>query len=138
MGAVTYPNPEVDQYIRDHFVPVQYNVGEHPEAFQQFNAAWTPTIIIQDTEGKEHRRSEGYLDPQRFLAEMSLALVKAALNRQDYAAAAERAEEAVQRSAGDNQREPEALYWKAVVAYRQTGNADPLLAGWNRLLDQYP
>ena|SRR5687767_7854975 len=138
MGAVTYPNPEVDRFIAEHFVPVQYNVGEHPEAFQQFNAAWTPTIIIQDVEGREHRRSEGYLDPQRFLAEMSLALVKAALNRQEYEEAARRAEEAVGRTKGDKQREPEALYWKAVVAYRQTGSADPLLAGWNRLLDEYP
>ena len=138
MGAVTYPNPEVQSFIEQQFVPVQYNVKDNPGAFQQFNSSWTPTIIIQDADGREHRKSEGYLDPQRFLAEMSLGLVKAALNRRDYAEAKRFAEEAVQRSKGDAQREPEALYWQAVVAYRETGNAEPLLGGWNRLLDEFP
>jgi len=31
MGAVTYPEPNVASYIEAHFVPVQFNVIEHPE-----------------------------------------------------------------------------------------------------------
>src|SRR2546427_11212232 len=107
MGAVTYPNPEVDRTIDQYFVPVQFNVQENPGAFQQFNAAWTPTIIIQDAEGREHRRSEGYLDPQRLLGELALARVKEALNRENYQEARSRAQEAVDITRDDPQREPE-------------------------------
>ena len=52
MGAVTYPSPEVQRYIEDNFIPVQYNVADHADAADQFNSAWTPTIIVQDAEGR--------------------------------------------------------------------------------------
>ena len=32
MGAVTYPDPEVERMIEEHFVPVQFNVVEQPDA----------------------------------------------------------------------------------------------------------
>ncbi|HEU4754244.1 MAG TPA: thioredoxin family protein [Armatimonadota bacterium] len=138
MGAVTYPNPEVERFIQDHFVPVQFNVVEQPEVMERFNAHWTPTLLIHDADGREHRRSEGYLDPQRFLAEMALARLKAAINHQDLQNAVHRAEEAQQKTRGDAAREPEALYWSAVAAYKSSGDAQNLIAGWNRLLDQFP
>lgn len=138
MGAVTYPNPEVEQYIKSHFIPVQFNVVEQPEAMQQFNTPWTPTLIVEDSEGKEHRRSQGYLDPQRFLAEMALGRVKDAVDRQDFEEASRRAEGALQLTQGDEWREPEALYWSSVAAYKSTNDANNLVSGWNRLLDQFP
>jgi uncharacterized protein YyaL (SSP411 family) len=54
MGAATYPNPEVESYIEQHFVPVQFDVLEQPEVERQFNSDWTPTLIVEDTEGREH------------------------------------------------------------------------------------
>ena len=138
MGAVTYPDPEVERFIQQHFIPVQFNVVEQPEVMDQFNTPWTPTIIVQDAEGREHRRSQGYLDPQRFLGEMSLAWLKDAIDRQDYKAAQERAPEALRLTKGDPTREPEALYWAAVVAYKATEDGNKLVQGWNRLLDQFP
>jgi hypothetical protein len=138
MGAVTYPNPEVERYIQQHFIPVQFNVVEQPEVMQQFNAAWTPTLIVQDAEGREHRRSEGYLDPQRFLGEMALARLKDAIDRQEFKAALERSRDALERTKGDPTREPEALYWASVAAYKANGDPNPLMQGWNRLLDQFP
>jgi hypothetical protein len=65
MGAVTYQNPEVERYSEDSFIPVQYNVAEDKNAVDQFNSSWTPTIVIQDADGREYRRSFGYLDPRR-------------------------------------------------------------------------
>src|SRR5947209_17205652 len=111
MGAVTYPNPEVERFINDHFIPTQFNVVEQPEVMDQFNTPWTPTLIIQDAEGREHRRSQGYLDPKRFLAEMSLALLKDAIDRRDFKTAQARSREALERTKGDAEREPEAQYW---------------------------
>src|SRR6478672_2975739 len=101
MGAVTYPNPEVDRFIEEHFIPVQFNVVEQPEVMERFNTPWTPTLLVLDTDGKEHRRSQGYLDPRRFLAEMSLALLQAAIDRQQFDQADRLSTEARRLTAGD-------------------------------------
>ena len=138
MGAVTYPDPEVERFIDQYFVPVQFNVVEQAEVMDRFNAPWTPTLIVQDADGREHRRSEGYLDARRFLGEMALARLKAAINRQDFAAATDRATEALQRTKGDAFREPEAHYWSAVATYKASHDPNPLIQGWNRLLDEFP
>lgn len=138
MGAVTYPDQQVERFIQDHFIPVQFNVVEQPDVMQRFNTPWTPTLIVMDAEGREHRRSQGYLDAKRFLAEASLAVLKDAIDRQDYPTAQERAPEALRLTAGDAEREPEALYWSAVAAYKSSGDAQQLIGGWNRLLEQFP
>jgi hypothetical protein len=138
MGAVTYPNPDVARFMHEHFIPVQFNVVEQPEVMDQFNASWTPTLIVQDAEGREHRRAQGYLDPARFLGEMSLARLKDAIDRRDYTAARDCAGEALRLTKGDPEREPEANYWAAVAAYKASEDPHNLIQGWNRLLDQFP
>lgn len=138
MGAVTYPNPEVERYLAQHFVLLQCNVVEQPWAIDRFNSAWTPTLIVQDAEGREYRRSFGYLDPARLLAEMSLARLLESIHRRNLQAVHGRATEALDFAKGDPIREPEALYWASVAAYKATKNVDKLLEGWSRLLDQFP
>ena len=138
MGAVTYPNPDVERFIGQHFIPVQFNVVEQPEVMDQFNASWTPTLIVQDAEGREHRRSQGYLDPKRFLGEMALAWLKDAIDRRMFPTARDRATEALEWTRGDPAREPEALYWAAVAAYKASEDAKQLVQGWNRLLSEFP
>jgi hypothetical protein len=138
MGTVTYPDTEVQKLIEAHFVPVKFDVVEQPEVMDRFNAPWTPTIIVQDTDGREHRRSEGYLDPQRFRAEMALGWLKAAVNRRDFETARNRVREVMALVSGDPMREPEAIYWGSVAAYKASNDSEKLVAGWNRLLDEFP
>ena len=137
MGAGTYPDPAVAQYINEHFIPVHFNVIEQPEVMEQFNSPWTPTIIVQDAEGREHRRSQGYLDPKRFLGEVSLAWLKDAIDRRDFQVAHERSKETLRQTEGDPAREPEAIYWSAVAAYKSSDDPKDLVGGWNRLLDEF-
>lgn len=137
MDAVTYPDPEVARFIGEQFIPVQFNVVEQPEVMEQFHTPWTPTLIVQDADGQEHRRSQGYLDPARFLGEMSLARLKDAIDRRDFQAAVQRAPDVLRRTAGDPARQPEAIYWSAVADYKASGDPGRLLAGWNRLLDEF-
>src|SRR5438105_123886 len=138
MGAVTYPDPAVERFIHERFIPVQYNVVEQPEVMDWFNTPWTPTLIVQDPDGREHRRSQGYLDAKRFLAEMALAWLKDAIDRRDFNAARDRSGEALRLTKGDPEREPEANYWAAVAGYKATDDPHNLIQGWNRLLDQFP
>ncbi len=138
MGAVTYPNAEVERYIHTHLVPVQFSVVERPAMIEEFNAAWTPTLIVRDADGREYRRSFGYLDPQRFLGEMALAGLHACVHRQDASVANERSREALERTAGDPAREPEAMYFAAVAAYKASHDVARLKQGWQKLFDRYP
>ena len=138
MGAVTYPDPEVERYIGQHFVPVQFNVVEQPEAMDRFTSAWTPSLIVEDAEGREYRRSLGYLDPARFLAEMSLARLMERVHCRPFASADDRMMETLDRTKGDPARQPEALYFAAVGAYKGTKDGQKLIEGWERLLEQFP
>src|SRR6476660_2936299 len=127
MGTVTYPNLEVESFLNAHFVPVQFNIETDPGAMERFTSHWTPTLIVQDAEGKEHRRSQGYLDPKRFLAEMALARIMAAVDRRDFRTAAALAGPAQRLAEGDPTREPEALYWSSVTAYKDANDPNLLL-----------
>ena len=71
MDTVTYSIGEVETFIEEHFIPVRFDRLEQPEVMEQFEASKTPTIIVQDAEGREHQRNVGYLDPQSFLSELS-------------------------------------------------------------------
>jgi hypothetical protein len=138
MGAVTYPNAGVQAEIEQHFVPVQYNVKDEPDVMDRFHTPWTPTLIVEDAVGVEHRRSQGYLDANRFIAEMATARLKEAIDRRDFKAAVERIPEAEERTRDDPFRAPEVAYWAAVARYKAADNPDELVGGWNRLLDTFP
>lgn len=138
MEKETFPDAQVESAIHDNFVPVHYNVLDEPQHLQEFTASWTPTLIVQDAQGREQRRSQGYLDAPRFLGEMALARVQAAMNRQDYGAAHQLAEEAVRQTEGDTLRRPEALYWSAVAAYKASDDQSRLVEGWTQLLETHP
>ncbi len=138
MDEVTYPDDAVRRYVEDHFVPVRFNVLEVPEMEDRFGSGWTPTLIVQDPEGHEHRRSQGYLDPRRFLGEMVLARLANAIYHRAFDAARERSGEALELTRNDREREPEATYWSAVVAYKLSGDREDLIKGWNFLLERFP
>lgn len=111
---------------------------EQPEILKQYSSPWTPTLIVQDTEGNEQRRSVGYLSAKRFQGEMALARVITALNRKDYQVAKQLSTEAVEQTHGDALREPEAYYWLAVSTYKASEDQSGLMDGWNLLVDKFP
>ncbi|CAA9444251.1 MAG: hypothetical protein AVDCRST_MAG14-228 [uncultured Rubrobacteraceae bacterium] len=89
---------------------MRFNTLEEPEVEAGFDSGWTPTLIVEDPEGREHWRSQSYLDVRRFVGELPLARLKGAIDRHDYETVSGLAEEALgRRTAGDPEREPEAL-----------------------------
>ena len=138
MEKETFENPETIRWVEEHFVPVHFDVLADEESMTRFHSGWTPTLLVQGTDGDEFRRTQGYLDPARFKAEMALALLKATLDRLDYQAALALSPATLEVVKGDATREPEALYWAAVADYKASGDQDRLVAGWNRLLDEFP
>lgn len=138
LWAETYPDGALQSYVENHFIPVRFNVLERPEAEDRFNSGWTPTIIVEDAWGREHRRSQGYLGPERFIGELALARLKDAIDRRDFETALECSRSTLKETEGDPARRSEALYWSAVASYRVSGNRDDLIEGWNRLLEESP
>ena len=66
-----YPDPRVEGFIRENFLPVKIHIKEQPATFQRFGAQWTPTIAILDPDGSERHRFEGFLPADDFLRNSS-------------------------------------------------------------------
>lgn len=138
MGESTYPNPDVQRYVQQHLSALRFNVVDDPDVMDLFDAAWTPGLIVQDAEGREYRRSFGYLDAPRFLGEMALARLAESIHRRDHPAARERAVEAVKLTKGDRWRQPEALYFGSIAAARAANAPARLVDGWTQLITEFP
>lgn len=122
-----YPDPRVESFINENFIPARFHVKTHPEAMARFGADWTPTILILDSEGHERHRIEGFLPNDDFLAQLHLGLAHAAFTAGKFEQAAERFEKIVRDFPGTDAA-PEAQYWAGVAKYKATGNAEALKA----------
>jgi hypothetical protein len=120
-----YPEPRVDQLVRENLIPVRIQVRENPQAMERFNVQWTPTIVLLGSDGKEQHRIEGFLDTEDFLAQLTLGLAKIAFARQEWDRAAERYGEVLDRFPA-TEAAPEAQYWRGVTRYKATNDAAAL------------
>lgn len=120
-----YPEPRVDQLVRENFIPVRIQVRENPQIMERFNVQWTPTIVLLGPDGKEHHRIEGFLDTEDFLAQLTLGLAKISFARQEWDRAAERYGEVLDRFPTTDAA-PEAQYWRGVTRYKATNDAAAL------------
>jgi thioredoxin-related protein len=138
MDEKTFPDARVRQTIAEDFVPVHFNVLENEDVMKEYVAGWTPTIIVQDGAGREHYRTQGYLNPNSFVAELLAARVQEALHRQDFQTAHTLAQQAVAATKNDDERQAQALYWEAVAAYKSSDDQDKLINGWKQLFEKLP
>jgi hypothetical protein len=135
-----YPQPEVTQFIVDHFEPVRVHVkhqaDEYTRLAARFNEQWTPTVLVIDPNGEERHRIEGFLPKDEFLAQLKLGLAKSAFARSQFAEAERRFREIVaQHPATD--AAPEALYWAGVSNYKASGDAKALQDTYAAFRDRY-
>ena len=137
MDTVTYPETEVQQFLRDHFTPVRLNVQHATDAVRRYNQNWTPTLLVLNEEGVEAHRVIGYLPPEEFRAELDLGLAKAHLDHGALENAIVHLRETVSRFP-ETWAAPEAQYWLGVARYRAEGKPDGLKGEWNVLLARWP
>jgi Tetratricopeptide repeat len=122
-----YPDPRVERFINDNFVPARFHVKTHPEAMGRFKVDWTPTILILDPDGNERHRIEGFLPNDDFLAQLHLGLAQVAFKAGKFEQAAEHYDRVVRDFSG-TEAAPEAQYWAGVSRYKATGSGDALKA----------
>jgi hypothetical protein len=124
LSAVTYSDPQVIDTINARFVPMQINTQEAAglPLVQRFYQVWTPDLRVVAPEGVDLYHWNGYLPPAEFLPQLLVAQAHACLRLHDEPGAVA----------------PEAQYFLAVSAYKQSHQASDLLDNWHRLQMRYP
>ena len=124
-----YSDPRVAEFIQQHFTPVRAHVRDNADAFKRlgarFNAQWTPTTLIVDSDGQERHRIEGFLPADDLLAQLTLGLAQSAFARGRFAEA-EPLFRGVVDQYPNTEAAPEALYWAGVSRYKASGEASAL------------
>ncbi len=136
MGAVTYPKPEVVDYINQNFIPVQLQYDSQPEA-ADFNITWTPTMIVLDETGKEHHRNVGFQSPEDFIPFLMVGQAKTNFDHNAFEPAITLLEKVIKQYP-KSAAAPEAAYLLGVSKYKATHNAAPLKEAFEFLKANYP
>ena len=135
-----YPDPKVVRYITEHLEPVRVHVRDQKDEYkrlsERYNAQWTPTILIVDSDGAERHRIEGFLPTDEFLSQVELGLAKVAFQRQNFAEAERLYRELVEKFPSTDAA-PEALYWAGVSNYKGTGDGSALGATAKAFRERY-
>jgi len=117
LDAEVYPDPRVERFISENFIPVKIHIKEQPKTFERFGAQWTPTMQLLDPDGNKRHQFEGFLPPDDFLAQLKLGLAHSAFARQQWKEAENRYEDIV-KTLPETDAAPEALYWLGVSRYK--------------------
>lgn len=135
MGAVTYPDKRVVEFISGRMVPIQV-LSDHPLA-SEFNIKWTPTIIVLDYYGKEHQRTVGFMPPEEFIPSLMLGMGKIDFETGQFEAAIRHFDTVLSDYPGSFAA-PEAIYLRGVSGYYLTHDGAPLKEAYERLKSGYP
>lgn len=120
-----YPDPGVESFINDNYVPVKIHIKEQPQVFERFGVQWTPTMQVLDPDGTKRHQFEGFLPPEDFLAHLELGLAHSAFAGARWPEAESRYDDIVSRLPRSGVA-PEALYWAGVSRYKNSGDATAL------------
>lgn len=136
MGAVTYPDSKVVEFIEENLVPIQLPHKAKPES-DRYNVKWTPTILVIDWDGKEHHRSVGFLPPDDFIPFLMLGIGKASFDYDRFDLAID-CFERILKEFPQSKAAPEAFYLRGVSLYKRTEDAKPLKEAYEGLKERYP
>jgi TolA-binding protein len=130
----------VARFVSEQLEPVRVHVRDQKDEYkrlsERYNAQWTPTVLILDSEGEERHRIEGFLPVDDFLPQLALGLAKSAFHRKDYAEAERRYREIVDEFPSTDAA-AEALYWAGVSKYKASGDPSALKATGAAFRERY-
>lgn len=139
MNAGPYSDEKVQEFIEQEYVPLKSQCfwKERTELMKQFDIAWTPTFLIQDSGAKVHRKMVGYIPSDDLLAQLKLGkgMVFLEMERNDEAAKWFRKAIEEHPNAG---AAPEAIFFLGVAEYKKTHEAGALRRAYDSLIQRYP
>ena len=104
---------------------------------KRYSVKWTPTIIILDAGGDEHHRFIGFLQPEDFIAQITLGKGKLAFNLDNFDQAIECFRE-ILVGYPKTDAAPEAQYYLGVSKYKASHDPKELKLGLEALQRNYP
>ena len=104
---------------------------------KRYGVKWTPTIIILDEDGDEHHRFIGFLQPEDFIAQMTLGKGKLAFNLDNFDQAIQCFQE-ILVGYPKTDVAPEAQYYLGVSKYKASHDPKELKLGLEALQRNYP
>jgi TolA-binding protein len=107
--------------IDQNMIPVKVHIKEQPASFHRFEANWTPTMVVMDSEGHERYRFVGYLPPDEYQAQIMMGLGKTLFAHKKWNDA-ERWFRQIVDQFPNSEVAPEALYWVGVCRYKATND----------------
>ena len=135
MGAVTYPDQKVADFVTRRLVPLQV-LADKPLA-GEFKVKWTPTIIVLDYYGKEHHRTVGFFPPEEFIPNLLLGMGKVDFDADQFGGALQHFAKLL-ADYPKSGAAPEAIYLAGVSGYKSTHDAKPLKDAYEKLKAEYP
>jgi tetratricopeptide (TPR) repeat protein len=135
MGAVTYPDAKVIEFVQKNMIPLQVAYNAQPLA-GDFNIKWTPTIITLDPNGKEHHRTVGFLPPEELIPSLLLGIAKSHFDLEQFNEALASLEKLL-ADFPKSDSAPEAIYLRGVCRYKNTNNPKPLKEAYEQLQAKY-
>jgi hypothetical protein len=135
MGAVTYPDLKVVEFVNNSLIPLQ--VQADSDLAEDFVVRWTPTLVILDTNGKEHSRTVGYIAPEEFIPTMLLGMGKMHFNLRQFDSALEIFGKIIAAFPWSCAA-PEAVFYHGVCGYRTTHEIGPLIKAYEHIAKEYP
>jgi hypothetical protein len=141
LDKTTYLDREVADVLNERFVPVLLNARRESEALRVLGGGhayvFSPVLIVRAPDGRELRRTTGYLSPQAMLLELQIALAVGEMDRARWVEAHRILDEAIGRYRLAR-NVPEAMWWRGVSLYRASGNDLTVLRdAWHPLIAGY-
>ena len=135
MGAVTYPNEKVADFVMNRMVPIQV-LSDSPLA-DEFKVKWTPTIVVLDYYGKEHHRTVGFFPPEEFIPSLILGMGKIDFDADQFNDGIVHFDTLL-KEYPQSAAAPEAVYLRGVSRYKASHDAKPLKEAYEKLKADYP
>ena len=136
MDAVTYPTEEVVQFIADNVVPLRFAAHESSIS-EDYNAIWTPTLLVLDFDGNEIQRSVGFFAPGEFIAMLLLGIAKVRFSHGEFDGAQVCFQRLLEHYP-ESDSVPEAIFFQGVTLFKMKHDPKELKRAYERLVAEYP
>ncbi len=136
MDAVTYQAPEVVSFVKEYLIPVRIDFN-NKALYDNFNAIWTPTLLVLDYQGHEVQKTIGFLKPEKFIAMMHLGIAKVHYTTGEFDAANVHFKRLMDQFP-ESSAVPEAIFFSGVNLFQQKNDPNRLKIAYEKLLNDFP
>ncbi len=142
MAEITLPDPQVGSFLTEHYCGTQFDLATaHPEfvdATKTAKVVWAPTVLVDDSRGRELRRFTGWLPPKEWIAELQIPVALDHMHHRRLDQSAQVFSSIVEETP-EAPAAAEALHWLGIAEFLAGGRDLPRLrARWNEVRERYP